>query len=151
MSAAREREPLEAALRALNRRDYAVAELCSWLEGKAFDREEIEPVIEELVATGALDDERFARLFSEDKRELQGWGPERIAAGLAERGIEQALIDAYSSVEDYGGQIERARDLLQERGMTLDDERARGRALGLLTRRGYSYDAAYDAIRGLAA
>ena len=35
---------------------------------------------------GALDDERFARRFAEDKRELRGWGPEQYRATLASAG-----------------------------------------------------------------
>jgi regulatory protein len=99
------------------------------------------------VESGALDDERFAQAFTADKRELHGWGPERIAGALAERGISQSLIDECCAGEDREGLVERARGLLSERGAPLGDDRERARALGFLTRRGFEYEVAYDAIR----
>ena len=101
--------------------------------------------------TGALDDARFARAFSADKRELSGWGPERIAGALAERGIAQALIDECCGGEAREQLVERARTLLEERGASFEDDRGRSRALGFLTRRGFDYEVAYDAIRAAAA
>ena len=46
--------------------------------------------MERLLEAGALDDERFARRFAEDKRELRGWGPDRIAEALRARGVDEA-------------------------------------------------------------
>lgn len=142
-----EREAFEAALGALRRRERSVAELTSWLARRDYEPGEIEAAVEELSAAGELDDERFARLFAEDKRELAGWGPERIAAALAERGIARELIERECSVEDHAGQIERAAALLDRHGRPVGDDRERQRALGFLTRRGYPYEVAYEAIR----
>jgi regulatory protein len=140
-------EPLAVALRALNRREHSIAEIEGKLTERGFDVEHIEAVVTELVESGALDDERFAQAFAADKRELHGWGPERIAGGLAERGIAQSLIDECCAEEDREGLIERAQGLLRERGAPLEDDRERARALGFLTRRGFEYEVAYDAIR----
>ena len=35
-----------------------------------------------LVEAGAIDDASFARRYAEDKRELAGWGPDRISTAL---------------------------------------------------------------------
>lgn len=142
-----DRETLEAGLRALNRRERSTAELAGWLSGRGFEGGEIEAAICELTELGALDDERFARAFSEDKRHLQGWGPERIAAALAERGVPQELIDRHCGAESHGEQVERAMMMLAERDEVPRDDRSRARALGLLTRRGFSYEVAYEAVR----
>lgn len=147
---ARPREALETALRALNRREHSRHELAERLRTRGFDEGEIANVTAELIDAGALDDERFARAFSEDKRELAGWGPERVAAALAERGVAEELIERCCGGEARAELIERARILLGERGERLDDDRSRARALGFLTRRGYAYEIAYEAIRGLA-
>ena len=48
--------------------------------------EELEEAVSRLVEAGALDDEVFARRYAEDKRELRGWGPDRIAGGAARPG-----------------------------------------------------------------
>lgn len=139
-------EALEDALKALNRRERTVAELGSWLEARGHDDAEVEAALEELLASGAVDDDRYARLFSEDKRELNGWGAERIAAALAERGVEAALVERYAFSGGHEEECERAADLLAQRGEPLEDDRARARALGFLTRRGFSYEVAYAAV-----
>ena len=54
--------------------------------GAGFEPAEIEAAVGLLVETGGLDDERFARRFAEDKRELRGWGPERIREALGRAG-----------------------------------------------------------------
>jgi regulatory protein len=145
--APRRRDAFEAALGALNRRDRTVAELVAWLEEREYGAEEIEDAVERLIEAGGLDDARYARIFAEDKRALAGWGPERIGRSLAERGIEAALIEEVCGLEDHGQQVERAAELLDVRDIELDDDRGRTRALGFLTRRGYEYEVAYEAIR----
>jgi regulatory protein len=143
----RERKSLEAALRELGRRERSTAELAGWLGDRGFATEEVEATISELIELEALDDERFARAFSEDKRALHGWGPERIAEGLAARGIGRDLIDRHCAGEGHDGQVARAAGLLEARGEALEDDRARARALGFLRRRGYPGEVAYEAIR----
>jgi SOS response regulatory protein OraA/RecX len=99
------------------------------------------------VAGGALDDARFAECFATDKRDLAGWGEERIAAALIERGVERGLAER-AAAEGFSDQVGRAAQLLTQRGEPLADDGARSRALGFLTRRGFTYEVAYDAIRG---
>lgn len=142
--------PFEAALGALRRRERSTAEIAAWLRERDYSNEEIEDAVGELIECGELDDERFATLYAEDKRELSGWGPERIAASLRERGLDPGLI-ARVTEEDRTAQRERAAALLAARGLPLDEPRERERALGLLTRRGYDYELAHDAIRAAAA
>ena len=48
----------------------------------------------ELQAQGYVDDARYALMFVHDKRELEGWGSERIRRGLAERGIDRDLVES---------------------------------------------------------
>jgi len=103
--------------------------------------------VRRLVELGLLDDERFARRFAADKRDLRGWGPERIRGALAARELPLDLVEAALGDEGRSGQVERARALLERRGAGLADDAARSRALGFLTRRGYDYDVAYEAIR----
>lgn len=142
----REKDAFATALRALNRRERSTAEIAGWLEARGFDAAAIADAIERLSAAGTLDDERFARCFAADKRELDGWGEERIAATLIARGVDRELAEQTSS-EEYSEQTERAARLLAQRAQPLDNDGARSRALGFLTRRGFSYEVAYDAIR----
>ena len=140
-------EAFERALEALSRKERTEAELVAWLSERGFDAEEVEAAIGRLIEVGELDDARFARRYAEDKRELRGWGPQRIRAALEARGIGVAEVDGALAVDDHSRQVERAVALLRRRSGSLDHEAGRARALAYLTRRGYDYELAYDAVR----
>jgi regulatory protein len=107
-------------------------------------REDVERAVETLVEQGYLDDQRFARLFVQDKRELEAWGSDRIRRALAARGVDSDLIeDAIGA----GGEMERALALLRRRFPSpTRDRRERERALGVLLRKGYDTDLALEAV-----
>jgi regulatory protein len=140
-------EPISLALQALGRKERTVAEMGSWLRARGVGEEDAEEVVDRLVSTGALDDVRFALRYAEDKRELKRWGCERIRAALLDRGI--SAEDVESALSDGGGEqeVERAVTLLRERGATLANALERQKALGLLVRRGYESEVAYEAVR----
>src|SRR5512144_1895549 len=135
----------ELALRALSYKERTESELRAWLAERGVEGGEIEEVIALLIEAGAVDDERFARRYAEDKRQLAGWGPDRITRALEGRGVPREHIEAALGGEDERAQLERATALLSDRGMHCDSERER--ALGLLVRRGYPMELAYEAVR----
>ena len=96
---------------------------------------------------GAIDDASFAHRYAADKRELAGWGPERIAVALEGRGVSRRHIEAALVCEDEATQLDRAVALLGDRGIRCETERERQRGLALLVRRGYSKELAYEAVR----
>ncbi len=102
-----------------------------------------------LADAGAIDDAGYARRYAEDKRQLAGWGPDRIAKALEGRGVAPQLIEAALADDDETSQLDRALALLGDRGLACDTERDRERALGLLVRRGFPLELAYDAVRAL--
>lgn len=137
-------EALSLALRALGQKERSVAELGRWLRERGVSEDQTDAVIDHLASIGTLDDARFAARFSEDKRELSGWGSDRIRAALIERGICRDEIEA--ALSDDGEELARAQALLEESGVDLEDDHGRQRALGLLARRGYPSELAYEAI-----
>jgi regulatory protein len=141
-------EPLSIALRALSQKERTVAEMGSWLRARGIADSESSEVIDELVSTGVLDDERYARQYAEDKRSLKGWGSERIRAALIDRGVSSSDVEE-ALAGGAGGEIERAVDVLGKRGANLSDAIERQKALGMLARRGYESEVAYEAIRRL--
>ncbi len=135
------------ALGALRRKERSAAELTTWLERHGYGPDEVRRAVEGLVEVGELDDEQFARRYAEDKRELRGWGPERIREALAHRGVSAPLVEAALAHDTESAQVDRASALLAGRDQRLAEEADRARALGFLTRRGYDYDVAHEAIR----
>ena len=141
------RDPYELALKALSYKERTESELRGWLGERAVEEAEVEEVIALLIEAGAIDDASFARRYAEDKRELAGWGPDRISKALEGRGVAREHIEAALAGEDENAQLERATALLGDRGLRCASEQDRERALGLLVRRGYSLELAYEAVR----
>jgi regulatory protein len=144
-------DPLEIALAALRRKERTRAELAAWLHGRGFGDGEVREALARLVETGELDDQRFARRYAEDKRDLSGWGAERIREALLARGVESSTVEAVLAADSHNDQLERARELLARRGRPLGDNAERQRALEYLARRGYEYEIAYEAVRSVSA
>jgi regulatory protein len=140
-------DAFEVALAALRRKERPGAELADWLRRRGYGDREVAATIARLAEAGELDDERFARGYAEDKRALRGWGAERIREGLAARGVAESLIEATLEEDSEADQVARAAALLASRNRPVAEEADRARALGFLTRRGYGYEVAHEAIR----
>ena len=142
---------LQRAYRYLGHRDRTVAELQRYLIGKGVGEDLADEAIAELVEQGYVDDARFARQFAEDRRRLDSWGSERIERRLRELGVGREEIAAALAVVDAGSsEVDAALALLRRRfPAPPETDRDRDRALGMLVRRGYDLELAYDAIRAL--
>jgi regulatory protein len=141
------REAIADAYRYLNRRERTRAEVRAHLEGTGFDPGDVEQAIAVLVEDGQLDDARFARLLVQDKRELEGWGSDRIRQALLTRGVAADEVENALSSQGGEDEMERALELLRRRfPAPAGDRRERDRALGVLVRKGYDVELALDAI-----
>jgi regulatory protein len=139
---------LDAAYRFLGRRDRTVAEVRERLEAQEIDAEVVDEAIAELTRQGYLDDARYAHRFAEDRRTIDAWGAERIERRLLAVGVEPALITAAIGERGAAEELEAALTVLRRRfPHAPTDDRDRDRALGLLVRKGYDLDVAYDAVR----
>lgn len=141
-------DPLALAYRYLNRRDRTEGEVRRHLTAKGVAAADIERSVATLSDHGYVDDARYARLFAQDKRVLEGWGSERIRDALASRGIERDLIEAAIADEDGAeSEMERALEILRRRFPSPSWEpRERDRALAVLLRKGYDSELALDAL-----
>jgi regulatory protein len=139
---------LELAYRQLNRRDRTAAQLRRHLASRDIDEPAIDEAVETLVRHGHLDDARYARTFAEDRRSLDGWGPERIERALLAAGVDGEFVAAALAVRDAGDELDAALTLLRRRCREVPaTDRERERALGLLVRKGYDIELAYEAVR----
>lgn len=122
------------------------------LERATLAPEAVQATIDELTELGYLDDARYARVFAEDKRNLEEWGSERIERTLRERGIDRSLAAA-ALASSEGGESEQDRALALARRrfpVASADPRERERVLGMLIRKGYDSELAYDVVRAWA-
>jgi regulatory protein len=97
-----------AAVVLLSRRDFCAAELREKLAAQGFEAGTVQGVVDEFIARGYLNDERYGRQFVAYHAE-RGHGPLRIQRDLAQRGLDAALIEeALAEAEDWA---QRAREL----------------------------------------
>ena len=103
-------------LRLLARREHSQRELLDKLALRGFTRQEVMPVIDQLVEQHWQDDQRFADSYIR-QRLASGYGPLRISYELQQRGVPP--IDLDEKVEELGGWQDL---LLQVYGNKYDDE-----------------------------
>jgi regulatory protein len=136
----------------LNRRERTVGEMERYLERKGIGDETAAAALQLLLQDRYLDDSRYALMYVHDKRELDGWGSDRIRRELSSRGLERELIDEAlirDEAERGDGKTEfdRALALLRRRFPSPPVQRRdRDRALGMLIRKGFDGDLAADAL-----
>ena len=141
---------LDIAYRHLARRDRTVAQVRGRLEAAGADPATVDAALAELRHQGYLDDARFARRFVEDRRTLDSWGSERIERGLRAAGVPAELVTSALAGTEADHELEAAAALLRRRlSAPPTTDRERNRALGLLVRKGFELETAYDAVRAV--
>jgi regulatory protein len=146
--AARLQHALDLAYRFLARRERTAVEVRRHLEAKRVGPATIEATVAKLEHQGYVDDARYAHRFAEDRRTLDGWGAERIERRLLAAGVDASLVAAALAARGGGDELEAAVAILRRRyPRPPADDRGRERALGVLVRKGYELELAYDAVR----
>jgi regulatory protein len=141
---------LDLAFRYLGHRDRTVFEVRERLSAEGIEPAIVDDAIDELHHLGYLDDARYAQRFAEDRRTIDAWGAERIERRLLALGVDAELIAAALGEQGAGEELEAALAVLRRRFAqppAHDRDRDRDRALGLLVRKGYELELAYDAVR----
>jgi regulatory protein len=100
-TATERRQQIEAVcLRLLARREHSRRELLDKLALRGFNRDEVEPVIDEMAEQNWQNDERYTECYVR-QRIARGYGPIRIAFELQQRGVTGVDLD--SQAEEQGG------------------------------------------------
>ena len=129
-------DALDAAARALTRRDRSEAGVLEVLRRKGVAEDEAVEAVETLRRLGAVDDERFAEAGASSLAD-RGYGDAAIAYRLEREGVSRELLErAVSALE---AETERARRLTARRGATAKTAR-------WLASRGFSPDSVEAAI-----
>ncbi|MDI1293107.1 MAG: regulatory protein RecX [Methylobacter sp.] len=95
------KEIKEVCLRLLARREHSQKELLAKLALRGFDKDDVLPVIDELVKQGWQDDLRYAENYARF-RILKGYGPIRVSYELSQNGIAALDLDAIVQIEVGG-------------------------------------------------
>ena len=119
------------------------------LEAKRVEPDTIDAAVAELCEQGYLDDAGSPGASPRTAARWTRWGNERIERKLLRaRRRAPSSSRRRSAARDGGGELEAALAVLRRRFRGVPEtERDRDRALGLLVRKGYELEIAYDAIR----
>jgi regulatory protein len=140
----------ERALRLLARREHARAELARKLALHAESVEEVDAVLDDLVASGLLSDARYAemRLSARGAR----FGNARLRQELPAAGVDSAVAgNALAALAEAGDELSRAREVWRRKyggAGVADDDAGRARQMNFLKRRGFSGETIRCLLRG---
>lgn len=131
-----------AALRHLERRPFARADLGRRLRRQAHPAAAVEAAVARADQAGLLDDRRFARGYAET-RAARGRGPQRLRRDLSAQGVPREVIDQVLGElwPDGEGPTEMARTLARKRAAQLAGVPTavrRQRVMAYLARRGFA-------------
>lgn len=155
IAAARGVECYDKALDALARRSRPRVDLGRWLRLRDFSPAEIEPALDKLTALGLLDDHAYARGFAHSRTVGRGFGRRRVAAELARRGVDRAIVDevlAELSEQLDQSEPEAMAEAAKKRARSLEKLEpavAQRRLYAWLVRRGYDSRGALELARRL--
>jgi regulatory protein len=133
------------AMRYLARREYSRTELHSKLLPYVQEGEDLDAVLDDLVARGWLSDERATTQLVHAKRSR--FGTQRIAHELRQKGIPENLIaEALPELKD--SELDTAREVWQRKfGNIAQDVKEKGKQVRFLQSRGFSMDVIFKVLR----
>jgi len=135
------------AVRLLSRREHSAFEIRDKLQKRDFDEAEIAQTIIELQQGGWLSDERFAEAYVR-MRQLKGFGPIRIAIELNERGVKEAIAEAFLDANDESWQQTLVQQYQKKyKNKTIEDYNEKAKRIRFLQYRGFSLDKIYQVVR----
>ena len=145
----RERPPRTLKQRAvgmLARREYSRAELAARLAAGGGNRDEIDPVLDELERAGYLSDARFASAVVRQKS--GGYAKRAIAHALREKGVAAPAAQEALATLDGEDEFAQALALWQRRfGKAPVDEREKARQVRFLVSRGFATSVVFRLLR----
>jgi regulatory protein len=151
-------DALRRALRYLETRERSAKELSDRLRRYGYQQELVQATVDRCRELGYLDDRRFAGMYVREKTRT-GWGPRRLRAELARKGVARDIVDEAvgepaerqpSGVfDDQTGLEQLVQTVTKKFGPQLrsDPRRARSRAAGFLSRRGHDWEVVDSILR----
>lgn len=140
----------EIALRALDRRAYARAELAQYLARKGAPEDAIEQVLDRFVEVGLLDDAAFAEQWVEQRHQARKLPRRALVAELNRKGLDREVIEAAVAPIDRAAEYAAAAQLAANKARGLAGqpyEVALRRLVGVLGRRGFNGEIAWQTAK----
>jgi regulatory protein len=140
------------ALRLLKVRPRSAGELKERLKAKGFSKVEIQCTVDDLTASGLLNDRAFTKSWI-NYRLARPFGFRRIRRELEAKGIDKEMVQEAIGEAMTGFDPQKAAQELAERRWKIlsgvDPEKKKKRVLDFLLRRGFEADAVFKALKSL--
>ena len=101
-----------------------------------------------------MDDDRFARIYAEDKFRFNRWGRQKIALMLRRKGIPSATVEAALAAIPGSSYADSCLDLLRQKLRSLsepDPYKLRAKLTRFALSRGFDYDTVRECLEQLLA
>lgn len=137
-------------LRRLTDQPRTRADLAEQLAKREVPADVATAVLNRFEQVGLIDDEDFARSWTQARQRSRGLAGRAIAQELRRKGIDDELVKETVSEIDPDAEQERARELVRKKLRSLNsvDDQAKVRRLaGMLARKGYSSGVAFRVVR----
>ncbi|WP_425466506.1 regulatory protein RecX [Prauserella muralis] len=125
-------------------------ELRTALRRKGFDDELCESLLGKLDNAGLVDDAAFAEMWVRSRHNRQGLARRALVAELKRKGVDGAVAAEAAGEIDRDAEEEQARRLVRKKMrsmLSVDEQTATRRLLGMLARKGYPQGLSYAVVR----
>lgn len=133
------------AIHYLSFRPRSVKEVADHLAKKGHDCAEVEPVIQKLLEQKLLDDEAFARSWTESRSLLKPSSKKKLTLELRQKGVPADIVERVLDELDSGDEVEAIKKLAQKK-LSLARYQDQRKLTDYLLRQGFSYDAVKTAL-----
>lgn len=127
-------------------------DIIEYLKKNELSPDEIETIINELVAHKFIDDFRYSRSYVNDKLKFSKWGRVKIRHALKQKKVPYHLIENAISEIDEETYFEILKNLVHNKNKTInkqDDLKRKQSLLRFATSRGFEYNLILDIISDL--
>lgn len=140
----------EIVVRKLSERAHSRSDLAQALAKKQVPEGVVEATLAKFEAAGLIDDEEFARSWVQARQRGKGLSSRALAMELRRKGVDDEISKEVLSEIDPEAEVQAAHRLVQTklRSMSRFDDTTKIRRLtGMLARKGYSPQMAFDVVR----
>jgi len=134
------------AVRFLGFRARSQQELVRYLQAKGYASVVVTDTIDRLLEEQYLDDEAFARFWLANRERFRPRGQQALRYELRQKGIANEVIETALADVDEANLAWTAVEQKLARWQGLSEEDFRKKVLGFLTRRGFTYEIAYQVV-----
>ncbi|MEJ5317254.1 MAG: regulatory protein RecX [Tenuifilum sp.] len=134
------------------RQEKCTHDLVQKLKQWGFAQAEIDKIVGKLSSDGYVDDNRFARLYVREKSRINKWGPIKLRAMLASKGIAKDIIDQALNELSYAENPINLFDLLNKKMPQVKAKNRfdlRNKLIRFGASRGFALDEVIDTVNRL--